>query len=279
MNSQAFEIDISAPKKEFEAHLDLLDNKRILFSAPFGTGKTYFLKNFFNQDKYEYIHLFPVNYSVATNEDIFELIKFDLLFELLKRDLDYDSYEFSKLLTLQLFLSNNSFDIIKTTAENISKVGKNIIPILEPILKLNEKFKKFHNDVQINEQQQIIEYLKTFTNTKGNLYEEDVFTQIVSGLLQQCKGKGKETVLIIDDLDRIDPEHIFRLLNVFAAHFDINSNTNKFGFDRIALVCDVNNIRNIFHSKYGLDVDFTGYVDKFYSKEIFYFSNKKNDRG
>ena len=40
-------------------------------------------------------------------------------------------------------------------------------------------------------------------------------------LIDQLKKDGKKTVLIIDDLDRIDPEHIFRLLNVFAAHLDI----------------------------------------------------------
>jgi predicted AAA+ superfamily ATPase len=71
--------------KEFKEHLDLANNKRVLFSGSFGTGKSTFLKDFsakFNDD-YFYLEIYPVNYSVSTNEDVFELIKFDLLFHLM----------------------------------------------------------------------------------------------------------------------------------------------------------------------------------------------------
>ena len=86
----------------------------------------------------------------------------------------------------------------------------------------------------------------------------------------------KDTVLIIDDVDRIDPEHLFRILNVFAAHFDFGSKEkNKFNFDKILLVCDFHNIRNAFHHRYGNDVDFRGYINKFFSSEIYHFDNKK----
>ena len=50
---------------------------------------------------------------------------------------------------------------------------------------------------------------------------------------------------------------------------------NKFGFHKIVLVCDIENIRNLFYSKYGANVDFSGYIDKFYSREIYYFDNKE----
>ncbi len=65
-------------------------------------------------------------------------------------------------------------------------------------------------------------------------------------------------------MDRIDPEHIFRIFNVFSAQFDLDKDENKFGFDKIILVCDLDNIRNIFANKYGQNVDFSGYIDKFY---------------
>ena len=72
----------------FEEHLNIPDNNRIIFSAKYGEGKTHYLKYFFQEEaftkKYEVIHLFPVNYSVATNEDIFELIKRDIIFHLIK---------------------------------------------------------------------------------------------------------------------------------------------------------------------------------------------------
>jgi hypothetical protein len=93
----------------------------------------------------------------------------------------------------------------------------------------------------------------------------------------QLKSEGdnsKKVLLIIDDIDRIDPEHIFRILNVFAAHFDspdYQTSENKFGLDKIIISCDINNIKNIFHHKYGTFVDFNGYIDKFCSKEVFYF--------
>ena len=68
----------------FEKHLESPDNHRIIFSAKYGEGKTYFLKNIFfsseeNQKKYETVHLFSVNCAVASNEDIFELIKRDII--------------------------------------------------------------------------------------------------------------------------------------------------------------------------------------------------------
>lgn len=68
----------------FKFHLD--NNKRILFSGAFGIGKTYFLKEFFkdNPDKYNVFHLFPVNYQVSQNEDIFEQIKIDILYHILE---------------------------------------------------------------------------------------------------------------------------------------------------------------------------------------------------
>ena len=52
-------------------------------------------------------------------------------------------------------------------------------------------------------------------------------------------------------------------------------NDNKFGFDKIIFVCDIENIRKIFAHKYGAEVDFSGYIDKFYSSEIYDFNNNQ----
>jgi hypothetical protein len=70
----------------FKSFIDLEDNHRMIFSAKFGAGKTYFLKSFFKEysASYEAVFLYPVNYQVSANEDIFELVKFDLLRSLLK---------------------------------------------------------------------------------------------------------------------------------------------------------------------------------------------------
>ncbi len=79
-------------------------------------------------------------------------------------------------------------------------------------------------------------------------------------------------ILVIDDLDRIDPEHIFRILNIFSAHDKLGE--NKFGFIKVILVCDINNIKHIYHHFYGKNVDFFGYINKFYSSEVYEYSNK-----
>jgi hypothetical protein len=273
---EEFKLDISKPTKDFKEHLTP-DNNRILFSGPFGSGKTYFLNEYFKDQKQNVIHLYPVNYSISSNQDIFELIKHDILFELMHKDLEYVKHSFSKLLTTQMFLQSNAYNIVKQIASNFTAVGKSIAGIADELLKLVKENDSFHRKRKIDQQAEIIQYLESFTKRTGFEQEEDVYTQTIRELIDQLEEKypEQETVLIIDDLDRIDPEHIFRILNIFSAHFDLKTGMpNKFGFDKIILVCDINNIRNIFHAKYGSDVDFSGYIDKFYSKEVFHFDNK-----
>lgn len=282
MNSkeEKFLIDITKPKRDFDSHLSQPDNERIIFSGGFGTGKTYFLNQYFqDNEKYEVIHLYPVNYSIASNEDIMELIKYDIGFELLKKGLDFKKVSFDQLFTVQFFIQNEFNNIFHTILKNVAKAGKSVLPIGEALMDLKKefdelakKYNEFHQKHSSDQEKELIQYLKKFTGDKGSMYEENSITILIRELIGQLKS-DKETVLIIDDLDRIDPEHIFRLLNVFSAHFDVNHSGNKFGFDKIILVCDVENIRNIFHAKYGMKVDFSGYIDKFYSKEIFKFDN------
>ena len=62
-------------------------------------------------------------------------------------------------------------------------------------------------------------------------------------------------------------------MNVFTSHNDIETKKNKFDFDKIIIVCDLENIENIFHHLYGQNTDWVGYIDKFYSVEPFHFSN------
>lgn len=52
-----------------------------------------------------------------------------------------------------------------------------------------------------------------------------------------------KSVLIIEDLDRIDPTHLFRIMNVLSSQVDNPyysevPNSNKFGFDKIILGMD-----------------------------------------
>lgn len=268
------EFELEIPKKQFSAHLDLTNNHRIIFSGGFGTGKTYFLDKYFeNHPKYEAIHIYPVNYSVASNEDIFELIKYDIFFKLLEKGLDFEKVEIDKGTFLPYFLKNNAKEIIPFLLGIIPKVGGSLKEIAKGLIDLNKRFEKEFRDANETDQDKIIFYLKRFSETKGSINEEDLYTQLICSLVNQLKKEEKEIVLIIDDLDRIDPEHIFRIMNILSAHIDLKGNKteNKFDFDRIILVCDIENIRKIFANRYGADVDFSGYIDKFYSRSIFYY--------
>lgn len=279
-SDNTFKIEI--PFEDFQKHLGLKDNYRIIFSGIFGIGKTTYIKDFFgnteNKEKYEAIHLFPVNYSVASNEDIFELVKFDILFQLLTKEVSFKKIDIPNDLTLIQFAKNNFANLITPFLNFIPVIGGSISKVSEELIELKEKYESFHKEIQGDEIERANKFLNSFTNLKGSIYEEDFYTSLIQNLISQLKDKNKEVVLIIDDLDRIDPEHIFRLLNVFAAHVDIDVNDekeNKFGFDKVIFVCDIENIRNIYRHKYGVKTDFNGYIDKFYSRGIFKFNAEK----
>lgn len=282
---ERFVFDIEEPIEKFTKHLNVSFNDRIIFSAPFGAGKTYFLKEYFKKSnsKYETIHLYPVNYSIASNEDIFELIKYDILFELFGKDVEFDKVEFNKLDFLPFYLKNNIKSAIETITPLLSfipKVGKTLAELSEKLLSFHNNFKKQSKEIQIDDEKATLNYLESFGERNSSIKEDDFYSQLIRQLVEQLHGgysdkPQKETVLIIDDLDRIDPHHIFRILNVLSAHMDVDSSENKFGFDKIILVFDQYNVRNIFRNRYGTDVDYTGYIDKFYSYKIFNFSNIK----
>ena len=280
LTTPATPILINNPVRDFYEHFG--SNNRILFSGAFGIGKTFFLKEFFEikeiKEKYNVFHLFPVNYQIVGNEDVFELIKYDILCHLFDLNLaNIDNTEFSESLAIQSYLMNNSVSVV-------SKVLQ-CVPVLNHAGKAIEILSNIHNEalqyrdkINKNGTTTLEDFFREFDGKKGSVYEFDAISKFIYTNLTNCnneieKEKHKKNVLIIDDLDRIDPEHIFRLLNVFSAHVDIDSGTNKFGFDKIIFVCDVANIQNIFAAKYGTNTDFGGYIDKFYSTEVFYFNN------
>jgi len=261
----------------FQRHLDLSENHRIIFSGRFGIGKTTFIRKFFSENKMKYncIHLFPLNYSVLENEDIFSYIKYDILTELFGCE-DYpfkpDYYSFLK--TWDSFMLDNIGQVIATTMLLIPKIGKQLNQFVKEIRQMAKDFKVYKKTKKDLEMDAISDILANFHDSEGGVYESNIITLIIQDWLRDIKTNGKENILIIDDLDRIDPSHIFRILNIFSAHFDKSNEIdkiNKFGFDKIIIVCDIDNIKRIYSHQFGVNTDFNGYVDKFYSKEIYEF--------
>ncbi len=271
-------IQTSKQKIEFKELLLDSEINKILFSGKFGTGKTTFLRDFFIDYPNDFtpIFLYPVNYSVANNEDIFEYVKYDILIKLLEWDNieDYITDISTSIAAQVLFLDNPKdfiLKLVKSYSSTCSVIEK-IDSFLNGTKLLKEELDKYKESAQIDN------FLTELSQNKGSLFEKNLITNIIIAIIQRWKETNptKKICLVIDDLDRIDPEHIFRIMNVFAAHNDIEEESkNKFGFDRIVTVCDINNIQNIFFARYGVNTDFNGYISKFHSKSIFYFDFTK----
>ncbi len=285
MSTTEIKIETNQILGDFKSHLNIDNNNRILFSGPFGTGKSTFLKEFTDINKTDYyaVKIYPVHYSVASNEDVFELIKYDILFHLFNEKeeiLKLKKEDFSKFLKAQMFVLNRMKfkPLLYSILELSGKIGTPVINFIKELNNAYDDFKDYDKETKIDEKQLIVDYLQSIENSPGNIKEFDSNSQLISELLKRVKSKEVEKplkkVLIIDDLDRLDPEHIFRLFNVFSAHHDEVTNTNKFGFDKVIFVCDIENIRKIFHHRYGSEVDFSGYIDKYYSVSPYDFDNR-----
>lgn len=269
-------IDLKEKIKDFAQYLATTD--RIILSAKFGDGKTYLL-NQLRQDaslsnEYKFFTIYPVNYSVAKNEDIFEYIKRDVIVQLNKEGL-LDKVDINAVFNTLL-----DFDDVKSLVSFLLS----FIPGGDFCDKV---FNKFCDKKEEYEKQKITadKYLSSFVQIKGGIYENDGFTALIKGAIDWIKEdhvmngpdwKKKKSVLIVEDLDRLDPKHLFRILNVLSAHIDDTSTpdviTNKFGFNNIVLVMDYETTAHIFHHFYGKKACYEGYMSKFLSREPFRYS-------
>ncbi len=259
----------------FKEHLETEGNERILFSGKFGIGKTFFLKDFFekNKTKYEVFHLFPVNYQISSSKDIFDIIKYDILVELLNENKErkIDLFEKNDVGIFRYIKQN--FSLNSALKKSISyleviELGKILGRPLKDMLELDKKYNEHINSEE--------EFVKNFISKieKESITEIDYLSYILNNAIKKLRGENRESVLVLDDLDRLDPEHIFRVLNVFSAFFD-RGGSNKFGFDKIILVADYDNLKSIFRHRYGEKTCEKGYFNKFYSINVFDFDNSK----
>lgn len=269
-----FVIPIDNISIDFKEHLEIVKNNNLLFSWKYWLWKTYFLKEFFKDNEdYEVFHLFPINYQISSNEDIVDLLKYDILIELFEKNKDIfkdnkieDFTDFSSL--LYLFWENNKLEILRTILWFFWKLWrplKDTVWLLEKLWDFKKEIEKW--DKWITE-----DFFKKIEE-KG-IYENDYISQLIKEKINEVKW-NKKSILILDDLDRMDPEHIFRIMNIFWAHFNVEHKTdiNKFWFDKIILVWDYDNFKSIFNHKYWEKTDFNWYINKFYSSEIYFFDN------
>ena len=260
-------IDITNKLRDFEEHLKL--NRQTIVSAKFGDGKTYFLNKHIEQHEQDtfFIVLHPVNYVVSSNEDIFEYIKRDILCALMQTE-ELQNIDWKK--TIKDVLLGNDIaeltdDILTVLAPHLQMINK-VIPIAKILPKSVDVVMQVRDKVSLNK------YIEHFHEVKGSLFELDDISIVIKKTIQAIQTHDKRCVLVIEDLDRIDPEHLFRILNVLGAHVDEDKNTNKFGFDNIIAVLDYETTEHIFHHFYGAQANYKGYMSKFMSSYPFRYS-------
>ena len=144
-------IPIDRELKDFKKYLD--SNDRCIFSARFGDGKSYFLSKFMkkHQKQYLFIPIYPVNYQVAENKDIFEYIKRDILIRILASgEVDIDDTTISNSLYLYNFLNESGIELSIELLELVPDINLDgadislsaISTVTKSWLKIKEKFDK-----------------------------------------------------------------------------------------------------------------------------------------
>lgn len=291
-------IDITEKLEEFYRHLSADGVDRTIFSAKFGDGKTEFLRQFKEKykKKYTFYTLYPVNYQIAPNGKIMEYIKRDLLFQLILNGMVTPIDDIPDSILLQWYVDGSSFDIIKDmikfvpsiieSRNKFAVVLKGAIALAEGIRNRCKKFKEFKTKIRKGDFENAIDFIEKLSEGAGNIYELDFISWLIA---QSIAKQDRKSVLIIEDLDRIDPAHLFRILNVFSAHIDrqyLCSNKtiyqddkeklfdelpDKFGFAKVIFVMDADATRTTFEKFYG-KANYDGYISKFLSKRIFYYS-------
>ena len=295
-------IPIDKELNAFKEHLNI--NERTIFSAKFGDGKTFFLNEFKKEfsNEYEFITIYPVNYQIADNKEIFEYIKRDILIQMVAKKMIEPTYEIPDSLIFQFFIMQNSNSFLGNLLQILPSLGvpEQIASLfltgynaLNWHQKMTKKYKEYKDAIESQDENRIIEtFIEHFSKEKGSPYEIDLITQIIIDNIQWfSKNNNKKVVLIIEDLDRIDPAHLFRILNIFSAHIDrvyqYQNNKaqneqegtiypellpNKFGFDNIITVFDYSKTKSIFHHFYGHEANYDGYINKFTSHQPFFYS-------
>lgn len=280
-------IPIDNAISDFSFHLS--NHPRTILSAGFGEGKSFFLDKCKSElSDFTFITLYPVNYQVVSNEDIFDLVKRDILFQLFVQDILKPSGKISQKVALSFFLTNPQ-NYLEWVISAVSSLDYPEAVALKAISKATKYFKqaysvflKYCQDLNIQES----ECLKLWDKIESKgIYECDIITKLIIDSISRWKEKNqnKKLVLLVEDLDRIDPAHLFRILNVLSAHIDYSYkfgvsptrdsiDGNKFGFDNIVCVLDYDNLISIFRHFYGEFTSWDGYISKFSTKGYFKYS-------
>ena len=251
------EINIEPLFPDFKKHLDIKNNTRVLFSAPFGMGKTYFLRKFFNSFKDSYgkvVRLRPSRYQVTANESVVDYVLLDIY----RQVAGGESVDSSQ--------QKSGQEVAEIAGSNLEKARIGI------------------NKVRGTRWYDIVTKMVGVIPGAGPLFQGALdiigeFGVITESDIKKCLDEEKPNVLIIDDLDRLDPQHIFRIINLLL--HDDNDDAEDgmlFGFEKVILVADYNELKKIFRHWHGEGSRHEGYFDKFFNVAPYEYDNDENVR-
>lgn len=291
-----FIIPVDSAIQEFREHLKC--HPRSILSACYGDGKSYFIDAFMRdpeaKKEFQILKIYPVNYQVLENRDIFDIIKYDVLLQMGLNEMLNPAVEISPRDAFLFCMKSNGLDLLESllnvansiegvsTVKAIGRVGKGAVGVIKRIQSVVKDYKEYKG----GELSILDKYMGEMDKTP--IYEEDPITKIIQNNIavwrKKRRNKNKRVVLLFEDMDRIDPAHLFRILNVFSAHMDFSYKYavrpidslygNKFGVDNVVMVIHYENLESIFHHFYGEYTCFEGYIHKFADKGRFVYSLK-----
>ena len=308
-------LQLSSVSDRFKRQLDQPNNHFMIVSGQYGTGKTFFLKEFFRIQKQDFQAIFisPLKYQVNSTESIFELIKLDIIQAMFKMGLaTFEELDPDKPKDLDAIVANKSQATLEYYLRMLPKLGpfSSATPgtterMLETLYGGESLEEAAMVSLHRSPELRMSLFIESMTGKQGHGWEMDLVTMAINEVITDWRhkdGDDRQWILVIDDFDRLDPEHAFRILNVFSAHQDdeedwweeaneeieegvetedgATSETQmvkakripfKFFFDKVILVCDYNRLRNLYEFRHGKQANFKGYIDKFLSQKVFDF--------
>lgn len=278
------ELDIPIVKEISQFLQHLRTHQRTILSAKFGDGKSYFLDKFAKDEtvtnEYKIIKIYPINYQVVGDDDIFTLLKNDILLQLLVEDMVctgaiQSAFEGHEDRVKILSVLSDSFAKVDPSPK--AQIPATTLKLFEPVVNIHKNSRLFKGG------NRAARTLLQKLERNNSLYLEDTTTKLIRQSLNEWrKREEKKVVLIVEDLDRLDPQHLFRILNVFSAHMDYiyrngDSPTDslvgsRFGFDSIVFVLEFENLKRLFAHFYGDNISFDGYISKFIPQGYFEYS-------
>jgi len=281
-----FVIPVDKEIRQFLYHLHT--HPRTILSARFGDGKSYFLDKFEKDPNvkkdFKLIKVYPVNYQVAGNMDMFNLLKYDILMQLLLEEMVSETTIDEPFLEYEdgaAFLSALFEGISDVNSSPQRAIPKASMKVLSAIATLKSRYV-----IRKGGKSSAKELIKLFEK-QSLQYGEDSMTRLIRLSLSDWKRRtGNQVVLVVEDLDRLDPSHLFRILNVFSSQMDYiyrNGEApsdsligSRFGFDSVVFVMEFDNLKRLFSHFYGDGQSFKGYISKFIPQGYFEYSLRKS---